>query len=205
MAGVVPAAGRSVRMGSSKALLDAHGRTFLERVLTALREGGCTPLLVVVRNLEGPEADLARSIGVEPISNPNPRAGPISSVRAAIRHLERVSGPGVSGLALHPVDHPLVDPETVRLLLDAFRARAPSVAIPTHRGESGHPVILSARLFPELLADPLPGGARTVVRRYRQESLRLEVTDEGVLVDIDTAEEYRAHFPSQRAWEGDPR
>ena len=45
---VVPAAGRSRRMGQPKLLLGMGGQTVIEHVITALREGGVDRVLVVI-------------------------------------------------------------------------------------------------------------------------------------------------------------
>ena len=187
---VIPAAGRSIRMGRPKALLDAGGKTFLARIIAVLEDGGASPLLVVVRDIEGPVAEEARRLGVNVIRNPDPSRGPISSFQAGIRAL-----PGEApGVLLAPVDHPLFSPETVEALIGAFAETRPSLVVPAFDGWRGHPVLFSRALFEELLQEDLPEGARTVVRRHFSSRLQLPVEDAGILADIDTPEEYRRHF-----------
>jgi len=187
---VIPAAGRSHRMGTSKALLDAGGMSFLARILSSLREGGADPLLVVVREMESPLAREARNHGGEPILNPNPSSGPVSSLQAGIRSLPD-DAPAV---LFSPVDHPLFSPATVRALIRGFAKSSAPLVVPAFEGWRGHPVLFSRDLFPELLEEGLPEGARTVVRRYLHERLQLSVEDSGILADIDTMEDYRKHF-----------
>lgn len=188
---IVPAAGRSHRMGSAKALLDAGGRSFLARILSSLREGGAAPLLVVVRALEGPVAEEAERCGGRAVLNEDPSAGPVSSLQAGIRALPT----GVPAVLFSPVDHPLFSPPTVRALVQAFRESRAPLVVPSFEGWRGHPVLFSRALFPELLEENLPEGARTVVRRYLETRLQLPVDDPGILTDIDTPEDYRRHFP----------
>ena len=188
---VVPAAGRSYRMGTPKALLDAGGMSFLARVLTSLREGGAHPLLVVVRDREDPVAAEARTFGGEAILNPDPSSGPISSLQAGIRSLPEEA----AAVLFAPVDHPLFSPDTVRTLIRGYRETRAPLVVPALDGWRGHPVLFGRSLFSELLEDDLPDGARTVVRRYLDERLQMAVDDPGILSDIDTPEEYRKHFP----------
>lgn len=188
---VIPAAGRSHRMGLPKALLDAGGKTFLARILSSLKEGGAHPLIVVVRNEEDPVAEEGRSHGGQVILNPDPSPGPVSSLQAGLSSLPT----DAAAVLFSPVDHPLFSPGTVRALISAHvETRAPLV-VPAFEGWRGHPVLFSRALFPELLEADLPEGARTVVRRYLGERLQLSVDDSGILADIDTPEEYRKHFP----------
>lgn len=193
VAGIVPAAGLSTRMGRSKPLLDADGRSFLHRVVGALAGGGCDPVVVVVRDDGGPEAELGRETGARVLVNPDPSDGPVSSLRVALRSLD----PGVEGCAFCPADHPRVDPETVARLRDAFLESDAPVVVPRHGSRRGHPVFFRSTLFPELLEEGLPEGARTVIRRHAGAVLEVEVGDAGVLVDIDTPGEYRRHFPDE--------
>jgi CTP:molybdopterin cytidylyltransferase MocA len=177
-------------MGTPKALLDAGGETFLSRILSSLRGGGAGPLIVVVRYLEDALADEARSLGADVVVNPDPSPGPVSSLQAGIRALSEEA----AGVLFAPVDHPLFSPDTVRALIEGFLETQAPLVVPAYEGWRGHPVLFGRALFPELLENDLPEGARTVVRRYLEERLQLPVEDPGILVDINTPEEYRKHF-----------
>ena len=189
--GVVPAAGRSTRMGSPKPLLDADGPTFLARVVGILREGGASTVVVGVRESPGPVAAEARGAGARLVVPDDVEAGPIATVQAALRMVE-----DADALLLHPVDHPLVDPETVRILIQAARESPEAgVVVPAVGEETGHPVLFRSALFAELLEPDLEEGARTVVRRDRDRVLEVQVNDPGVLADLNTLGDYRRHFP----------
>lgn len=179
-------------MGTAKALLDADGRTFLERVVAFLTAGGCAPVLVVVEDLRSPVAAVARTAGCTPVLNPDAAEGPISSIRAGIAALPT----GVEAFVVCPVDHPRVEPGTVAGLLAGFIRGRPPLAIPTLDGERGHPTLFSAELIPELLEPGLEEGARTVVLRHLERALLVPVDDEGVMADIDTLPEYRRFYPA---------
>ena len=177
-------------MGSAKALLDAGGQSFLMRVVAALAEGGCSPVVVVTRDLAGKVAAEAEAAAATVAANPDPDEGPISSIRVALAGW----GERVNGCAVCPVDHPLVTGATVRSLAAAFVREAADIVIPTYRGRRGHPAIFHHRLFPELLEANLPEGARTVVRRHPSRVRECAVEDPGVVADIDTPSRYRSHF-----------
>jgi molybdenum cofactor cytidylyltransferase len=63
--------------------------------------------------------------------------------------------------------------------------------LPGHRGKHGHSVLFARRVFQELLTDPLPEGARSVVHAHRAELLEVPVEEDGVLHDVDTPADYR--------------
>lgn len=195
VAGVVPCAGQSTRMGSSKALLDAGGRSFLAAVVGALVGGGCDPVVVVVGPGQEDEARRARAAGAVVLENPDPGEGPITSLRVALSALDTE----VEGVAFLPVDHPLVAPETVAALVDALLGGDAPLVLPTVDGRRGHPAVFRRSLFAELMAEDLDEGARSVVHRHLDRAALVEVTDAGVVTDIDTPEAYRAAFLERRS------
>ena len=178
-------------MGTPKAMLDAGGRTFLERVVHALRDGGCAGILVALPTQKGPVAAKAAGAGAVVVTNPSPDDGPIGSLRAALRSLD----PDVEGVAYCPVDYPLLQADTVRSVISEFHSSASPLALPSFKGKRGHPVVLRRTLFDELLYDDLPQGAKTVVYRHLETATVVETGDEGAVIDIDDLTDYRRHFP----------
>ena len=178
-------------MGTPKAMLDADGRTFLERVIHALKDGGCERVLVVVPTPKGPVAAKAGEAGATVVTNPSPEEGPIGSLRAALRSLD----PAVQGVAFCPVDHPLLQADTVSRLLAEFHSGESPLTLPLFDGRRGHPVVFRRTLFDELLEDGLPEGAKTVVYRHLEAAALVHIEDEGAVIDIDDLTDYRRHFP----------
>jgi molybdenum cofactor cytidylyltransferase len=190
VAGIVPCAGRSERMGTSKALLDAGGRSFVAAVVGALFGGGCDPVVVVVGAGQEDEARRAKAAGAVVLENPDPGDGPVTSLRLALSALRGE----VQGVAFLPVDHPLVTPETVARLREALLAGEAPLVLPTVQGRRGHPALFDRTLFAALSDPSLEEGARSVVHAHLDRAALVEVDDPGVVTDIDTPEAYRAAF-----------
>jgi CTP:molybdopterin cytidylyltransferase MocA len=187
-AGVVPGSGASTRMGRGKGLLEVEGRSFVRRTVQALAEGGCDPVIVVVAEGDEELAAEAGAAGAVVLVNPDPGDGPITSLRIALAALDA----SVGGVAYLPVDHPMVRADTVALLLEAARAQGTTLTIPLHEGKRGHPALFGKALFVELLDPDLEGGAKTVVHRHLSGARLVEVDDVGVVIDVDTREQYEA-------------
>jgi molybdenum cofactor cytidylyltransferase len=200
IAGIVPAAGLSSRMGRTKALLMARGLPFLERVARAFREGGCDLVAVVVRDLDGPEARLAEALGLDVVLNPDPSEGPITSLRAALATLPA----DVGWCGWCPVDHPLVEAATVTRLIATARKHPNCIVVPSLGGERGHPVIFPRAVFNELMERDLIEGARGVVRKDASRVIEIAVDDPGVIADIDTPDQYAEHLPEDHLDAGSP-
>lgn len=177
-------------MGTSKALLDAGGRSFLAAVVGALVGGGCDPVVVVVAAGQEDEARRAQAAGAQVLVNPDPGEGPVTSLRLALRALAG----GVEGVAFLPVDHPLVEPETVTTLVETLLTGQAPLVLPVHEGRRGHPALFRHTVFSELLDPGLEGGARSVVHTHLEEATQVAVDDPGVILDLDTPEEYRKAF-----------
>ena len=206
--GVVPASGASRRMGTAKAAMQLDGRTFVQRVVDALREGGCVDVIVVVPRDDATVTSAARETGARVVVNPAPGEGPITSMRLAIEHLDA----DVDAIAWLPVDYPLVDGGIVRHLRSCITAQSATLALPVHEyfveGERlekrGHPAVFTRALFPELADPALEGGARSVVHRHLANAALSTVRDPRVVTDIDTPSDYDAVRSGQTPYSDQP-
>jgi molybdenum cofactor cytidylyltransferase len=193
--GIVLAAGRSSRMGAPKADLELDGRTFLERCIDLLRQGGCRAVVVVVSDeragagVTGGAPSLPGDDVLVTV-NPDPASQPIDSLRIGLAALPV----DCAAAAVLPVDAPNVQPATVARLLRALREADPGTLIlrPVHRGQPGHPTLFTRALFPELATGDLPHGAETVVERHADARLDVAVDDPGVAANVNTPADYRS-------------
>ena len=186
--GVVLAAGRSKRMGASKAALEFEpGVTLLERAVQVLRTGGCRYVVAVVNDADDWSARLADVAGAAVVTNDRPQSQQIDSIRLGLAHLPDDAEAAV----VLPVDFPALRPETVQTMIEAFFARKPTVLLPVHGGTPGHPVIFSRAMFGELMTDLLARGAETIVDAHQADRVELEVDDPGILHDVDSPDDYQ--------------
>lgn len=173
-------------MGSPKALLRLNGETFLDRVVRAHSEAGNH--VVVVLGFDAVTIqESANLASVQVLINPDPQRGPLSSFMTAFEHFR-----GSSAAILHPVDHPLVAPETADRLRQAHLRNPAMILVPEFRGRKGHPVLFPAKMFMDFPKIPLDAGARWLVRKNSPQVLRLSVCDPGILINVDTFEAYTA-------------
>ncbi len=182
IAAIVLAAGKSERMGQPKALLTYHGRTFLEQILDTIRESSIESTIVVLgHDREAIESSV--SLGVS-VFNEDYEKGMTTSFQAGIRAL----APEVDGAVIFLVDHPVVDPQTVDLLISKFSPGR--IVLPVHEGRRGHPVLFSREVLGEILELSPTSGANVVVRRSQERITEVGVSQPGVLIDIDTPENF---------------
>jgi molybdenum cofactor cytidylyltransferase len=181
LAAVILSGGQSSRMGSPKALLQYHGKTFLERLLTVTTHAQISTRRIVL----GPDAAAITQATALPandvVINRDWHLGQLSSIHAALRTLP----PDADGILLCLIDYPLVTAELVSQLIDVFYATRKSIVLPVCNGRRGHPVIFSRELYPELLAAPLEKGARAVVWAHEKDLAAVPTDDEGCLWNIN--------------------
>lgn len=190
IAGLILAAGRSQRMGSSKLTLPwKDGRTVVEAAVAALRAGGVERVLVVVGgDRQAVERALA-AYEVEFVENPDYAQGQmLASIQVGLRAM----GEAPHAAMLTPGDLPAIQPATVRAVAAAWTSSNDSLCVPVHDGRRGHPVLVPRRYWPDLLSLGPGDSLRTFLRLHADEIRRVEVPDAGIHVDIDTPEDYRA-------------
>ena len=191
---VILSAGESSRMGRPKALLPIDGVRFIEKIVTALKSTRVNEIIAVLGHNAEEMRQKVSDLPVKIVLNPDYKQGQLSSLIAAIRNIE--SGENhhrVDAILVHLVDHPYINADLVNVMIDRFYETKKLIVVPRHQGRRGHPVIFSRALFNELLAAPLDQGAKTVVRAHRDQTLEIDTDDAGVIVDIDTPEEYQKH------------
>ncbi len=177
-------------MGKPKLLLPWRGTTLLGRLIGSLRQGGADRLVLVARPEDSALADWAADAGIDLTVNPDADRGMLSSIWCGLAALGAAAVAQVAeALLVCPADHPAVRPETVAALLARLRAGA-LLAVPTHEGRRGHPLAIAPRLVTEILDLDLAVGLRQLLERRADALAELPVDDPGVVLDIDTPEDY---------------
>jgi molybdenum cofactor cytidylyltransferase len=182
LAVAILAAGESRRMGTPKALLPYHGKTFVEHLIEVTRH----PRVAITRVVLGAGAEkIKEKLRVDPDSivlNENWTQGQLSSIQAAIRSLPAGE---TEGLILCPVDHPLISGELVAHLIGQFDLSGKQIVLPTYQGRRGHPAIFRSSLYDELLQASTEIGARQVVWAHTQDVQEFPTEEEGVVLNLN--------------------
>jgi len=191
-AGIVLAAGASRRMGTAKAGLVYAERTFLAHVIAALHDGGVADVMVMAGTAEAAvRAALPPGGRVPVLQNPAPERGQLSSLKIALEHVQRTL-PEAAAIVVALVDHPAVRASTVTALLaGAATQPQPAIVLPAHCGRRGHPVLFQRSVWAEIVATSDDLGARAVVRADPRRVREVPVDDAGILVDVDTPDDFR--------------
>jgi len=179
---IVPAAGVGARMGQDKALLDLGGVTAIERIVTTCRSAGVDRVLVVRREdaaplPEGLDVEVTRTSGKGEMSD---------SLRMALLKLPR----DAEVVMVFPVDHALVEVDTVLALRARLLRDECSISLPLYRGRPGHPAAMTRSVFQEIDRDGRT--LRDVIRRDADRVAVVPTSNHWVRADLDRPEDLRA-------------
>lgn len=169
-------------MGRTKQLLPLPDRPAIVRCLEGLFAGGVSGVIVVIAR-DSPVGDAVRHLPVRLVVNDDPASDMAGSVRAGLA----AAPPGVPILVC-PADHPLVAPATIAEVIAGGVSSGGSIIIPTYHGRRGHPAFFPRDLINELSSG---GTLRDVIARHGDAVRLLAVDDEGVVLDMDTEQDYR--------------
>ncbi|MDO3636824.1 nucleotidyltransferase family protein [Mycolicibacterium arseniciresistens] len=172
-AGVVLAAGAGTRYGMPK-VTAAQGE-WLQKAVTALAEGGCGDVVVVLGAALVEVPQPARAVIASDWAD-----GMSASVRAGIAAI------GSADLAvLHTVDTPDVGADVVRRVLSAARGSGSGLARAVYDGRPGHPVVVHRRYWPQLLQSLVGDRGAGPFLRSRADVVTVECVDLATGRDID--------------------
>lgn len=189
-AGIILAAGRSIRFGRDKRRESINGRPMLLHAAT-LMASVVPDTLVVLGPDDQALASLLASEGIHSTICDQARSGMGHSLAHGV-----AQRPNATGWLIMPGDMPFMQRDTVRAVADA--ACEHDMAAPLHAGRRGHPVWFSRRFGPALRALTGDEGARALVKAHGASasgdsnttqvgSLWLvDVQDPGCLIDVDT-------------------
>jgi CTP:molybdopterin cytidylyltransferase MocA len=170
-------------MGRSKQLLPLGPKPVIRHCLDSVIAAGITDLVVVL----GAGSDEIRAaidgMPVKTAYNREPRSDMAESVRLGLREVDAAS----TGVLVCLSDHPLVSSETVRSLVKVHAEHPGRIIIPFYKGRRGHPTLFPRTIIRDILNDKT---LRDVITDHAEVVRAVEVDDEGVVLDMDTPQEY---------------
>lgn len=183
---ILLAAGESNRMGQPKQLLPFGQSTIVERTIDNLLNSAVSETIVV---LGYRDEEIRKTIAGKPVKlviNPDYQQGMSTSIIAGLKQVDKRARAVLIALS----DQPFVDSQTITSLVEAFIANKRGIIIPVYQGRRGNPVIFAIEYKGELLNLKGDVGGREIIKLHPDEVLEVAVNCEGVLLDIDTMENY---------------
>lgn len=184
---VILAAGQGKRMGQTKQLLPWGDTTVLGQTIHNVQQTAVHNCLIITGHEAKAVQTIAKVEGVETYHNSDYEAGEmLSSLQTAVRQLPE----NITAVLVMLADQPMVEPETIDLLLDAFWQGHSDLIAPVFEGKRGNPVLIGRPFFAELLALPPGDAPRTLLQQHAASLHLVPVPTDAILRDLDSLEQY---------------
>lgn len=178
---IVLAAGFSSRFGSSKLLAGlSSGKTVFQQTVERIAEAFPERLVVTRPEMVAALQELAQGTSILSFEHADQGMGATLAFAA-----EQIGD--WDGCVVCLGDMPFIKTSTYRRVAELVTAD--SIVTPIFDSRMGNPVAFGKNLYPDLSALTGDGGGRRLTNMYPQAVRELQVSDPGILQDIDTLEE----------------
>jgi len=170
-------------MGQPKQLLPLGNKPVIRHCLDNLMAAGIKDVVVVLGQGGSEILDSMKDLPVQIVFNENPESEMAESVRIGLRTFSDYS----SGVLVHLSDHPLVLAGTLRSIVQCYLETPDKIIVPLYKGKRGHPSLFPKPVIEEIFDEYT---LRDIVTKDPNRIRLVDVQDEGVIIDIDTREDY---------------
>ncbi len=185
IAAIIPASGKSERMGQPKGLLMLEGKSLLNWQIESLWQGQIGQVLVVGASvLKKHVVPKAQFIDSE---------GKVTEMIGSVRlGLSQVSDKA-EGILIVPSDFPILDKGIIDFILLSFRKDKSKIIVPSFNGKGGHPVLITKHFFNEIM-DAFSGeGIRGLLKKYPESVEKVEYLNDDIHLNINTPEDFEKY------------
>ena len=119
--------------------------------------------------------------------NLNFRSGIASSIKAGVAFLDA----SATAFAIVLGDQPLISSSVTNKVIEAYAEDLYGIVIPVYNHRRGHPLLVDMKYRKEIEQLNLEEGLRKLRHHFPEDVLEVEVDAPGILVDIDTREDYQ--------------
>jgi molybdenum cofactor cytidylyltransferase len=188
-AGIILAAGSSVRFGHPKQLIKLRGKYLVEWVADAALN---SRLQTVVLVLGHAHQEIINALGtkgqhpkLEVVVNHRYHVGQSTSLRIGLSRVRQDFAAVMYLLA----DQPMITSDTIDYLLDQFNGSDKDICVPVFEGQRGNPAIFRRSVYDEIMMIEGDIGAREIINKNAERVLYAKIKDPLCFFDIDTPED----------------
>jgi molybdenum cofactor cytidylyltransferase len=189
-AGIILAAGQSIRFGKPKQLLKLNDKYLLEWVLDAALGSQLEKILLVLghqhQTILSALGEKTRHPNLQIVNNHHYQDGQSTSLQAGVDKI-RDKFPAAMFLL---GDQPMQSSENIDTILEQFRVSDKDIGVPVFEGKRGNPVIFCQKFFGHLAKITGDIGARNIIRDHPENVLEIEINNPLCFIDIDTQSDF---------------
>ena len=169
--------------GTIKTTPSLRNKPIIRHCLDNLIAAGIKDIVVVLGPRVDKMLDSIKEIPIQIVFNRNPESEMAESVRIGLRAVAESS----SGVLVCLSDHPLISVETLKSFIQCFLETPDKIIIPLYKGKRGHPTLFPRNIIKEIFEG---NTLRDIIQTDKSRLRFLPVQDEGVILDMDTKEDY---------------
>ena len=190
-AGIILAAGASIRFGQPKQLIELRDKYLFEWVLDAALN---SRLQTVVLVLGHAHQKIIKALGakgrhpkLEVVVNRNYHEGQSTSLKTGLTCVRQAFSSVMYLLA----DQPMINSAIIDLLLDRFHESGREICVPVFEEQRGNPTIFKRSTYEEIMMIDGDIGARDIIAKNAQRVLYAKIKDPLCFFDIDSPEDLK--------------
>ena len=177
-------------MGRNKLLMPFQGGTVIGRTLDNLLASKAGEIVVV---LGARAQEMGKAMGERPVTlvlNPDYARGMSTSLITGLGMVSKRAKFIMVALG----DQPLVTHRTYNKLIEAALATDKGIIVPVFKKQRGNPILIHAGYIPDVRRFTGDVGGRELLTANPEDVLEVKVPDEGIIININTVEEYEKHI-----------
>lgn len=179
------AAGGSSRLDSPKQLLKWGDSYLINHCIEVVTQAEIQPITVVLGSRAEEISAVLPLSDIEILINPRWQDGMSTSIKCGLNTLPD----DIDGAFIFLSDQPFITTELIHAIILKFNESDAEITAPRVNGQQCNPVLFRRTFFPELLTISGDRGAKGLIAKHAV--TWLDWSDEKLLLDIDSAEDYR--------------
>jgi molybdenum cofactor cytidylyltransferase len=189
-AGIILAAGESVRYGQTKQLILLKNKHMIEWVLEAALGSRLDQVILVLghdhKKIVQALGSRSRHPRLRISVNPDYKKGQGGSLRFGFSEMPK-KFPSVMFML---GDQPMIDSETIDFLLHNFWRSDKDICVPVCQGKRGNPTIFSRKFYKQFFDIKGDIGAREIIKTHADQVLEVDIKNPLCFIDIDTEKDF---------------
>lgn len=182
---IIPAAGKSKRMGTNKYLLPINNKSMIRCIIDNLLNANLTHIYLVLSENSPIYNEVADYHNINILINNLDSSEMADSIKIALKNIKMTDDDGV---LIMLADMPFIKKDTLIQLTKHFFLHKNHIIIPLYKGRKGHPIIIPSKIIYELF---FANTLRDVIKNNESSIFYLDVNDKAILMDLDTIEDYK--------------
>lgn len=190
---IIPAAGKSSRMGKDKPFLEIKGKTIISQQVEIIKQTSLLPVYIITNHPDMLKDQIDTSVTVIVNAN-NKTFSMLESIRLGIQKTPA----NTTGAMVVPGDFPLDTADLINKLRAVFNDNPKKIVLPVFKNKRGHPIVIPAKFFKNIISSYDDLGLKGLLVEFSNSVLEVDWPDNSVLTNLNFARDYKKYIMGKR-------